>query len=117
MNDIIEQRAQRVEALVTGNFGTVIERKGDTMIIEVPADVSLPWAGEFLPLHMGMRTGMAERRVVGISGAFVVCPGDMVTMSFAQFEIDLRCRPNDSAKAAPSVAAITLPTQPYRQDP
>jgi hypothetical protein len=108
----MRREVERVASLVEGNFGKVIERVGDTMTIEIPSDITLPWAGEYLPIYTGMRSGLAERRVVGISGAYVVCPGDMVTMSFARFEIDLRRRPNDSAKAAPSAADITRPVKP-----
>ena len=39
-SEIIETRAERVRALVEGNFGSILERKGDVMIVEVPADPS-----------------------------------------------------------------------------
>jgi hypothetical protein len=104
-DNAIEQRANRVRALVEGNFGSILERKGDVMTVEVPADISLPWMGEYLAVYMGMRTGTAERRVSDINGNPVVCVGDWVTQNYFRYEIDLRVRPNDSAaQSAPAMS-------------
>jgi hypothetical protein len=38
--DIIARRAERVKALVEANFGKVLFRTGDKVVVEIPADVS-----------------------------------------------------------------------------
>lgn len=69
----LDARADRVRAVVEGNFGSVIGREGDVMTIAVPADVSIglnrpgakadssPWSGTNLrSSHLGAsspRTG------------------------------------------------------------
>jgi hypothetical protein len=83
--EVIEARADRVRALIEANFGSVLERNGDVMLIEVPADISLPIAGL---IWIGGRSGTAKRRIKAMNGTFVELPEEE-TMSFWRYRIDL----------------------------
>ena len=77
----LDARADRVRAIVEGNFGRVIDRNGDTMVVEVPADVSIGlnciWGeGGFAAIVRGQFTKLAPRRVIAENGMTVVCEND-----------------------------------------
>jgi hypothetical protein len=72
----------------------------------------MPWFGQFVQIYIGQRAGTAERRITAMSGAYVVCPGDLVTQNFSKFEIDLRpikARVADTVDAARAITAQTKP--------
>ena len=88
----IEQKAERVRQIVNANFGTVRDRNGDIMHVELPSDLSIaaPWGQIGLVACVtGQRTGMAERRVTAMNGATVVCNGDFVTQAYFTLRVRL----------------------------
>jgi hypothetical protein len=88
----IEARADRVRAIVEGNHGKIIERIGDKITFEVPADIApgLPWGmSGLVPIFKGQTTRLAPRRVVDMEGRTVVCERDEVTTTYYVFEVAL----------------------------
>ena len=111
-------RTDRVAQIASAVHGRVIGRTRNTMLIEVPADcmpgaVTLLGMSGFSATIGKQSTRFTERRVSDMNGNSVVCPGDLVTMAFYSYTIDLRSHAA-AAKPAPSAADITRPVPPHR---
>ena len=73
---------------------TIVERTGNTMQVEVPADISPGLApiwgvGDFGLVHRGQVTRLAPRRVLNMESKVLVCENDPVTTVFFVLDIDL----------------------------
>jgi hypothetical protein len=93
----LDARADRVRQIAESLFGKVLSHDGDTLRVEVPADLSMSFcpmisASGPPPIYIGQRTGIAERRVTDASGRIIPCPGDMVTTCYYVYEIALAPR-------------------------
>jgi hypothetical protein len=111
----ISARADRVAAIVEGNYGKVLNRAGNIVVVEIPADIAVGMApvwgmAGFIPIFRSQDTHLAERRVVDMNGHTTICKGDWITMAYYRFDVDLR--PRSEGKPAPTPAAITAPTRP-----
>jgi hypothetical protein len=109
----LEARADRVRAVVQGHHGKVIRRIGDTIEIEVPADIAIGlsslWGeGGFLAIYQGQSVRLAPRRVTDMQWNIVVCHGDLVTTPFYRYHIDLV--PQRVRMPAPTPETITRQT-------
>lgn len=96
MSDL-KERADRVRAIVEANHGKVIDRTGDIVTVEVPADVAPGmWAiwgmARFNPIFDSQDTRLAPRRITNMHGHTIVCDNDMVTTAFYRYTVDLRPR-------------------------
>jgi hypothetical protein len=106
----LDARADRVRAAVEGNFGRVIGRDGNTLRIEVPADIAIGlnsvWReGGFSCIFAGQRTRLSHCRIIDMHGHTVV-NHQMVTTAFYRYTIDLTVDTR-SGKPAPGLAEIT----------
>ena len=111
----LEDRAARVAAVAEDNYGSVLGRDGDVMIIEVPVDIApglgAIWgAGGFSCIFQGQRTRLSHCRVIDMNGHTIVSH-QMVTTVFYRFAIDLTVDTR-AGKAQPGPAEITMPTPP-----
>ena len=110
-------RADRVQAITEAVRGRVIGRTRNTMQIEVPADtiagaITLFGMGGFSAILGKQSTRLAERRIADMNGNTVTCPGDLVTMAFFTYSVDLR--PHAAAvEAQPHAGAISI-TRPVK---
>lgn len=96
----IEARANRVRAVAESVGGKVLDRNGDAMRIEIPADVApglmMLWGeGGFIPIfrHQEFRSG---------------------TVSMAYYVYDVGLQPPTLPTVAAGTAAITAPTPPFK---
>jgi hypothetical protein len=111
MSDV-NARADRVRTIVEAVYGRVIGRSRNVMQVEIPADlissaVTLFGMGGFSATIGKQSTRLAERRVVDTNGNTIVCPGDLVTMAFFTYTVDLR--PHSAAvETTPHAVAITI---------
>jgi hypothetical protein len=91
-------RADRVKAIAECVGGKVLDRNGDTVRIEIPADTAPPglvtlWGeGGFVPIFKSQDTRLASRRITNMQGQTVICEGDLITASFYRYTVDLRPR-------------------------
>ena len=69
--------------------------------------------GGFSAILGKQSTRLAERRVVDMNGNTVTCPGDLVTMAFFTYTVDLR-PPSVAVADSPEAGTkhITRPTRP-----
>jgi hypothetical protein len=83
----LEQRADRVRQIATSLYGNVLDRDGDTMVIEVPPDLL---GGAFCLLgqrgfvfKIGKQsTKMSRRRVVSTQAQTIACDDKVTTRFF-----------------------------------
>jgi len=113
----LQARADRVCAVVEGNHGKVLGRDGNTLRIEIPADIAIElnsiWDEDgFSCVFEGQRTRLSHCRVIDTQGHTVV-RHQMVTTAFYRYTIDL-IADTRSGKAQPSAAAITAQTPPRK---
>ena len=96
-----DARYARVVAIVEANHGRLIAREGDTVEIEVPADVAIGLAAIWgragiNPVFIGCDMRQSERRVLDHDARTVVCHGDMVTTSFNRYRVYLTGKPPEA---------------------
>lgn len=92
----IEARAERVRQIAESLYGSVLDRDGDTLWCEVPADLcggftTLCGMGGFVAINRGQTTRPAFQRVVTTQGDTVVCTDQpMITMAFYRYSVELQ---------------------------
>lgn len=93
-----DDRADRVQTIATLLHGKVLDRDGDTMHLEIPADLlgaalSLCGQAGFNARVCGQQTSrMAPRRVTTMAGCQVVDPDNSDMMVFYPIRIELSHR-------------------------
>jgi hypothetical protein len=116
---MLEARADRVKTIAAWLYGRVVSSDGNTITAEIPADMAGAAASAFgmaglSAVIVGQHVEQAPRRVTSMTGHTIVCDGDMVTMAFYRYRVDLRPEHAAVENNPPGGAiALTRPTPPF----
>ena len=108
----IGERADRVREIVESLYGSVINRTGNILHCEAPADMLGACMNSLFRGGFGVTIGkqsarMAPRRITNTSGRTVIDPNAQDLMAYYGLEIDLR--PRDArVEAGPHAGAVAL---------
>jgi hypothetical protein len=118
--DQFADRVERLRAIVKSLYGSVLDRDGDTVWCEIPADLiggfgaMCTMSGFFPPSIKAQTTRPAPVRVIDTNGHTIVCDKEpWRTMAYYRYAVDLR--PHHVAvdhTGRGHAAAITAPTKP-----
>ena len=115
----LDHRADRVRIIAHTLHGSVLDRDGDKMVIEIPADLlgdalGLLGQGGF-GFSIGKQTSpTTTKRIIGMSGQIVVCEGHEELMAFYEINVDLTPKTVRVADLPHAGAIrITAPTKPF----
>jgi hypothetical protein len=113
----LSERERRVTIICNTLFGSVISRDGDTMVIQVPADM-IGAAGRMLGMggftwNFGKQsTRMTTKRITGNQGQTIVCDGFEELMALYQINVNLTPRDAKVMDPIAAVAGITRQVKP-----
>jgi hypothetical protein len=112
----LDARADRVRQIAESLFGKVLSRDGDTMRVEIPADMSGAAAsmfgqGGFSACIVGQDARMKTRRLMDMDKRTVIDHAAQDLMAFYTFKVSLAPH-HEQPSPQPTVANITRPTKP-----
>ena len=108
----LNPRADRVRIVANTLFGRVVERIGDTVYVEIPADMisaagAMFAASGFTAVIAGQTTRMETRRLTDMDKRTVFDHAAQDLMAFYTFKVSLAAREEQPAPPQPTVASIT----------
>jgi hypothetical protein len=114
----LDHRADRVRIIAHTLHGSVLDRDGHLMMVEIPADLlgaamGMLSMGDFgMPDGVGAQSArMAQRRVAGMSGQIIRCDDEEALTAFHKLDVDLM--PQDARAEPPHAGAIAI-TRPVK---